>query len=128
MLITRDIGVNSHKPHLALCAGDIRLVGGSVPSEGRVELFYEGGWRGVLVFIYLTAAAARVACRQVGYPYSDGTRYFEPGSGPARVTIISCNGDEERIEQCEHFGWRSFIDFNTTAGVSCRGECLQGVR
>ena len=82
----------------------------------------------MLVFFYSTAAVARVACRQVGYPYSDGTRYFGPGSSTVWVDIISCNGDEERIEQCEHFGWRRFIDFITTAGVSCRGEYLQGVR
>ena len=33
-------------PHLhappSLCAGDIRLVGGSLPSEGSMELFYKG--------------------------------------------------------------------------------------
>ena len=103
------------------------MVGGSVPSEGRVELFYEGGWGRVGVGIYTTAAVAHVACRQMGYPYSDGTRYFRPGSGPIWVYILTCNGDEERVEQCEHLGWRN-AHFNTVLSVSCRGECLQGAR
>ena len=115
---------------VCVCAGGIRLVGGSVPSEGRVELFYEGEWGGVNDDIYTTAAAAaRVACQQVGYPYSNGTGYFGQGSGPVWVSIRSCTGDEEKIEQCSHDGWRDqfrspYPDF----GVRCRGECVQSVK
>ena len=121
MLIKRDIAVHSHT--LYLCAGDIRLFGGSVPSEGRVELFYEGGWRRVAGFGF---TAARVACRQVGYPYSDGTRDFGQGNSTVWVVIWSCNGDEERVEQCLHTGWK--IITNSVTGVRCRGKCLQGVK
>ena len=129
------MAVHSHTLYLSLRAGNIRLVGGSVPSEGRVELFYEGEWGRVGVYRYfatttaeaaVAAVAARVACRQVGYPYSDGTRDFGPGSGPVWVSIISCNGDEERVEQCRHDSWKE-IYYSIVLGVRCRGECLQGL-
>ena len=128
MLIKRDIAVHSHTLYLSLCAGDIRLVGGSIPSEGRVELFYEREWKGAFVYRY-TAAAVRVACRQVGYPYSDGrgTGEFRSGSIQVWIAIWSCNGDEERVEQCEHFGFRNNY-ISTDIGVRCRGEWLQGMR
>ena len=94
-----------------------------------MELFYEGKWREVGGYRYtLGAAVARVACRQVGYPYSNGTRDFGRRSGPVWVVIRSCNGDEERVEQCEHYGWRRVHTVKGILAVSCRGECLQGVR
>ena len=110
-----------------MCAGDIRLVNGSVPSEGRVELFYEGEWGRVRIDMFSAAAAARVACRQVGYPYSDGTGDFGQGSGPVWVAIWSCIGDEERIEQCYHGGWRMILAF-PDFGVKCRGDFVQSVK
>ena len=108
----------------SLCAGDIRLVNGSVPSEGRVELFYEGEWGRVVVSSYSSDTVARVACRQAGYPYTEGTGFFKQGSGPVWVVIWRCTGDEERVEQCIHNGWK----YNTCPsclafGVRCRGEC-----
>ena len=114
---------------VCLCAGDIRLVNGSDPSEGRVELFYEGEWGRVLQdplndSLAWAAAVAHVACRQAGYPYSEGLQSFGQGSGPVWLVIQSCTGDEERVEQCVHtYGWRSICSFCHDLGVRCRGRC-----
>ena len=117
--------------HHFLCAftGDIRLVGSSVPSEGRVELFYEGEWGRVVVCSSNSDTIARVACRQAGYPYTGGIGSFGQGSGPIWVDIGHCTGDERRVEQCVHYGWRSSIClFCPDLGVRCRGECVQCVK
>ena len=109
---------------VCLCAGDIRLVGGSDPSEGRVELFYEGEWGRVLAGTI--TEVDHVACRQAGYPYSEGIQSFGQGSGPVWLTIIRCTGDEERLEQCWHDGWRRILcsyNYCSDLGVRCRGKC-----
>ena len=118
---------------VCLCAGDIRLVGGSDPSEGRVELYYEGEWGRVLQYLgffpyrtipYSPAAVAHVVCWQAGYPYSEGVKLFGHGSGPPWLAIFQCTGDEERVEQCGHFyGWRSIYLSDPDLGVRCRGKC-----
>ena len=46
--------------------GDIRLVNGSVPTEGRLEVCYGGVW-GTITSINFDHNDARVACRQLGY-------------------------------------------------------------
>ena len=104
-----------------LCAGDIRLVGGTDPSEGIVELFYEGEW-GRVAIILPNAAVADVACQQAGYPYSEGFQLFEQGNGPVWLFISWCNGDEERVEQCGHNAWRSIFSYRPDLGVRCRGK------
>ena len=47
--------------------GAVRLVGGSVPHEGRVEICYSNQW-GTVCDNYFTSTDARVVCRQLGYP------------------------------------------------------------
>ena len=103
------------------------MVNGSSPSEGRVELFYEGEWGRVIVAEF-NDTVARVACRQAGYPYTEGNGSFGQGSGPVWVVIIWCTGDEERVEQCYHLGW-PWVDNMTypdslDLGIRCRGECV----
>ena len=107
---------------VCLCAGDIRLVGCSDPSEERVELFYGGQWGRVVIDLIQGAAVADVACRQAGYPYSEGLQLFRKASGPVWLVIYHCTGDEERVEQCWHFGWRSMYASHPDICVRCRGK------
>ena len=69
--------------------GDIRLVGGSVPSEGRVEVCYNNEW-GTVCDDGWSLVDAGAACRQAGfspsgmkcillYVYLNNTRYVHKG-------------------------------------------------
>ena len=75
----------THTHTVFLCAGDIRLVGGSDPLEGRVELFYEGEWGQVVA--HRGTNAANFACRQAGHPYSEGIQSFVQGNGSVWLYI-----------------------------------------
>ena len=89
-----------------------------------MELFYEGAW-GRVIAGRSSDALARVACRQAGYPYTEGTGFFEQGSGPVWVDIWHCAGDEERVEQCQHGSWRNRACSSCSdVSVRCRGECV----
>ena len=51
--------------------GTLRLIGGSNPAEGRVEICINNAW-GTVCDIGLTREEALVACRQLGKLQSEG--------------------------------------------------------
>ncbi|XP_019629907.1 PREDICTED: scavenger receptor class A member 5-like [Branchiostoma belcheri] len=86
---------------------DLRLVGGSGPHEGRVEVFHAGEW-GTVCHSGWSLEDAHVACRQLGYPEAVRETYsahFGQGTGRIWLDTLGCTGTEERLTDCKHGGW-----------------------
>ena len=48
--------------------GQVRLVGGEVPSEGRLEVYFSGQWGAVCGEGTVDGNVATTVCKQLGYP------------------------------------------------------------
>jgi hypothetical protein len=118
-------------------SGDIRLVGGSVADEGRVELCLNNAW-GTICDDGFDVNDANVICRQLGYPdhgniqkffchfqlliYStDATprlsAYFGQGTGSILRQYLRCSGTESRVVDCPISS--SSCSHSEDAGVTC---------
>jgi len=87
----------------------IRLVGGTVPNEGRVEIrtACNGEWGTVCDDLW-GIEDAQVACRQLGYPTDGAIAYsfarFGPGTGDILLDNLQCIGNETELINCQHNG------------------------
>ena len=101
--------------------GDVRLVGGSGPHEGRVEVFHNGAW-GTVCDNDWDLLDAAVVCRQLGYGTARGAVFGE-GNGPIWYCNVRCTGSEATLTQCAQtdLGVRYFIH-SEDAGVICASE------
>ncbi|XP_072019358.1 scavenger receptor cysteine-rich domain-containing protein DMBT1-like isoform X2 [Amphiura filiformis] len=85
-----------------------RLVDGSYPSEGRVELLYGNRW-GTVCDDTWDQNDAEVICRQLGLPHRSPaaikTAFFGQGSGFIWVHHVECNGPESSLDRCNHGEW-----------------------
>ncbi|KAI8496684.1 hypothetical protein Bbelb_253390 [Branchiostoma belcheri] len=88
----------------------IRLVGGSGPNEGRVEVRPADSSRwGTVCHNGFDLKDAEVVCRMLGYPNVYGVRfnaYFGRGTGPIYIEDLQCDGTESSLFNCSHKGWR----------------------
>ena len=106
----------------------IRLVGGSGPHEGRVEVYHNGTWGGTVCDDDWDLQDATVVCRQAGYINATaavGPARFGSGSGPIVFSEVSCVGNESTITECDH---RSTGGHNCShkedVGVVCEGQSV----
>ena len=87
---------------------EVRLVGGSSPNQGRVEVRYNGVWGTVCDDSWGTADA-NVVCRQLGYTGAghQALSYasFGEGSGSILMDEVACSGGEASLEYCLFNGW-----------------------
>ncbi len=87
--------------------GDVRLIDGSVASEGRVEIFHDGQW-GTVCDDSWDINDANVVCRQISYSAATTawqSAHFGQGSGKIFMDDVECDGNEERLEDCDFSGW-----------------------
>ncbi|XP_072021422.1 scavenger receptor cysteine-rich domain-containing protein DMBT1-like [Amphiura filiformis] len=94
----------------------VRLADGASPSEGRVELYYNGTWGMVCSFDW-SLNAAHVICNSLGYNGALNVRR-KGYNVPTLLSIGGCRGDESAIEECD--GSYTNCKYGEAAGVQCR--------
>ena len=104
----------------------VRLIGGSLPTNGRVEVNYNGEW-GTICDDGWDDTDANVVCRQLGFGSSGiaiGSAGFGQGLGPILLDSVTCSGNELTLASCGHFGISITRSCSHTedAGVKCYGE------
>ena len=116
--------------------GDLRLVDGVLtdpgnganPSDGRLEVFYDGEWCTVCDD-YWNEDEADVACRQIGFvggSVEDWDRFrnsfFPPGAEDQTIALddVTCTGSESELAECRHQGWRKAnCNHKEDVGIRC---------
>ena len=109
--------------NLCLCnIGNVRLIGGSGPHEGRVEILFTGQW-GTVCDDFFDLSDAVVVCRQLGYPEAMAkAAYFGQGSGPIWLENVHCVGTETSLHHCRHNGFANHnCGHDDDVGVVCEG-------
>ncbi|KAL3854706.1 hypothetical protein ACJMK2_013964, partial [Sinanodonta woodiana] len=107
----------------------VRLVGGALPYEGRVEVFHNSQW-GTVCDDYVDINFAKVVCREIGYPSSSPViktgEYFNVGNGTIWLDDVRCNGTETALDECSHQSWGTHNCAHTEdVGVICRDHGVE---
>nr|CAD7443944.1 unnamed protein product [Timema bartmani] len=86
---------------------EIRLVGGSVPTEGRIEVRHHDVW-GTVCDDDFTETAASVICRSLKFGGPAEARKngaFGSGVGQIWLDQLLCVGNESSLGECLHSDW-----------------------
>ncbi|VVC37410.1 Immunoglobulin-like fold,SRCR domain,SRCR-like domain,Lysyl oxidase [Cinara cedri] len=84
--------------------GELRLVGGRTPEEGRVEVKTDDGW-GVICGDGFGVLEAMVVCRSAGLGYAAGAFQTDQFGGlerPVALAAVECTGEEPSLDHCYH--------------------------
>ncbi|XP_069140618.1 uncharacterized protein [Argopecten irradians] len=108
--------------------GDIRLLGGSSPSEGTVLVYHRFRWGAICDYSW-DLRDANVACRQLGFVSAieaTSSSRFGQGRRFKWMSYMHCRGNEIHLTQCRFPGYGRGIRHRfcsgrfTSAGVKCR--------
>ncbi|XP_042359266.1 deleted in malignant brain tumors 1 protein-like [Plectropomus leopardus] len=109
----------------AVCAAQIRLVGGSGQCSGRVEILHKGLW-GTVCDDEWGMSNADVVCRQLGCGHAVSaptSAHFGRGTGPIWLDNVECRGEEPALTHCTHPGFgENNCGHGEDAGVICLGD------
>ncbi|XP_068691081.1 hemicentin-1-like [Montipora foliosa] len=108
--------------HINVSVIDLRLVGGSKRSEGRVEIYHNGVW-GTVCDDRWDIKDAQVVCRALGFLSAIAAPLrarFGEGSGIIWLDDVDCAGFERSLKDCGNRGWgRHNCDHYEDASVEC---------
>jgi len=101
--------------------GLLRLVNGTEPRNGILQVNYNGRWGSICdANRFFGNNEGGVACRQLGYQNMESKR-TNPNNPFTWITEVFCYGEEGRLADCDYYGW----DVPCTAGVvelTCSGN------
>nr|XP_039256746.1 deleted in malignant brain tumors 1 protein-like [Styela clava] len=104
------------------CISTVRIVSGNGINEGRVEIYHEKVW-GTICDDSWDIKDAEVVCRMMGFPEAKSApvrAYYGKGVGQIWLSSVSCTGDEQRLEDCNHGSWGSHhCSHEEDASVHC---------
>ncbi len=91
---------------ISLTVAEVRLVGISSNSSGRLEVFHNDQW-GTVCSDGFDNRDAAVVCRQLGYVTGVAihSSIYGPGSGPIWLDDVRCGGTERQLAECNNRGW-----------------------
>ena len=121
------MGLNVLCGNISLFIAAIRLVGSTVKSAGRVEVYHNKRWGTVCNWYddIFDIKGATVVCKELGY---EGAELVVPccevfGKGTGRIWLdrVKCLGTEPSITMCPHSGWgNTFCSHDSDVAVVCK--------
>ncbi|KRZ28512.1 Neurotrypsin, partial [Trichinella pseudospiralis] len=97
----------------------VRLVGGGPPWEGKIEVSVGGKWAAICDDGW-NISAARVLCRQLGYPNALRSWIGMSNDRNYLMDDVKCTGKERYLNECLFNGWgKHDCGPNEAAGVQC---------
>ena len=109
----------------------VRLVNGSKPWEGIVEIFYNNTW-GTICYDGYSSSNGVVLCKQLGYQGYTGSYSYTPSSSstkPVWWRYLRCNSDiHHDISTCPLQGWGVSCYRRRQWAVNCNPGYWRGIR
>ncbi|KAL5468939.1 hypothetical protein EMCRGX_G030099 [Ephydatia muelleri] len=123
-----QLGFSPFAPTSTCSNGDVRLVNGSTPLEGRVEVCIGQQWGAVCGDYQWTrdTSGANTVCEQLGYSSSNATGYVYScdGSYTGGIVMVNvqCDARAGRLVDCRN----GYMHLSRSLGSSCYRQCTAG--
>ena len=99
---------------------DVRLVNGSVPAEGRLEVFFDDQWNPCCLYYGFDSNDVKVVCRELGYSTVNASiEHYGQGSDVVFTLEPWCSGDESRLIDCDSLDSGVRNTACTHVGIKC---------